>query len=584
MIEYMVIDTETTGLDWNKNKLFSIGWALPGGEPRYLDIREESPARFTDLIPKVKRFIFHNAKFDLHFLRQAGIIIPPEKTECTMVRAGLINENLMSYSLDYLGKKYCKTGKTEDIIPKLHAIFGGRCTKNMQMPNLHKAPASLVGEYCKQDIEVTRKLFLWQENNMQGLDTVYELEKKLFVKLMKMETHGVRVDIEGAHKASEKVGNDIKTAKQNLYKIVGRELSVQPSGDLRNHFEKYAEHLKHTTSGNLQVDAAALKKLAEMGVPEALAILNIRKLEKLKNTFLDGHLIGHAHNGRIHCSFHQVKGARGGTHTGRLSASNPNLQQISKRDKDLAQMVRGLFLPDHGQKWYSIDYSQMEFRVFAHYLKNKKLLDAYAENPDLDFHTEVSEMTGLPRNATESGGANAKQINLGLMFSMGAGRLAAEMGMPYTTEIKYGKECLYPGPEAAAIFEKYHKMVTGIPAFQKDVARAASARGYITTIMGRKIRFPNGDFTYRAAANLIQGSAADAMKVKIIECDDILDGTDAHLLLTVHDELNFSVPEGDTDLLKRINETLCKFGPSDAITFRVPITGAGDIGNNWWGE
>jgi DNA polymerase I-like protein with 3'-5' exonuclease and polymerase domains len=326
--------------------------------------------------------------------------------------------------------------------------------------------------------------------------------------------------------------------------------------------------------------------------PAASLILKLRKAIKTRDTFIRGHILGYHNNGMIHANYNQAKSENDrGTGTGRLSVNSPALQQIPARDIDIAEVVRALFMPDDGQDWGCWDWAQMDFRMMAHYVNNPVINKAYLDDPAVDFHQLASTLTGLPRKPRFAGDANAKQINLGLVFGMGMGTLAWEMGLPFTIE-KYksrGIEKVWkkPGPEAEAVFENYHRNIPGIQAMLTKASALAKDRGYVLTVMGRKIRFPGGRATHKAGGLIFQGSAADALKQKLIEVDREIRGTESRILMNVHDEFDLSVPATKNGnrppILDRISEIITTFdGVSTPIKFRVPIQCDQQTGPNWW--
>jgi DNA polymerase-1 len=248
----------------------------------------------------------------------------------------------------------------------------------------------------------------------------------------------------------------------------------------------------------------------------------------------------------------------------------------------MASIVRRIFIPEPGQKWLKMDWAQADFRMFGHYLNNEDILKRYRDDPDTDFHQVTADITGLPRSPRFAGDVSAKQMNLASVFGQGAGALANEMGLPCTKEIYKGREFFVPGPEAEAIFAKYHENIPGVKQLQKDVANAAKGRGYVRTIMDRHIHFPNGQFIHKAAGLLFQGSASDCMKIKISEVSQHLEGTDSSLLLSVHDELGISIPD-DPKLAKDLAELYCRFdGVLTPVKFRVPMRCEYGMGDNWY--
>ena len=299
--------------------------------------------------------------------------------------------------------------------------------------------------------------------------------------------------------------------------------------------------------------------------------------------FLAKHVLGSQYKGRVYPSINQTKNDDdAGTGTGRLSYTAPALQQISSRDPEMAKIVRAVFIPNEGQKWMKLDWAQVDFRAFAHFLNDPGILKKYEDDPDTDFHQAMADITGLPRSPSYAGEPNAKQMNLASVFGQGAGALANEMGLPCTKEVYKGREFFVPGPEAEKIFAKYHENVPGVKDLQKSVANVAKSRGYIITKRGRHIHFPGGQFTHKAAGLLFQGTAADMMKIKIIEISDMLEGTGASLLLSVHDELGISFDHSEkltSDIIRCYNDFSNNSMP---LNLRVPIRCSSGVGENWY--
>ena len=597
---YIAYDTETTGLYWWQHGIFGVSVSAPDGNDWYWDIRKEPGVlEFLQVeIPRCKLVIAHNAKFDWHMSREKGIIFPADRVDDTMIRAALIDEHLMAYDLDSLGKRYVGTGKDTDIWAELAAIFGGKPTKNGQIGNLPRAPASIVGRYAKQDTRTALMLWEWQNGEIerQGLERVCELERELLPVIVDMEHGGVKVDVEEAERAVFKIDRETSKAQRDLNTLAGFEINPNPSRSIKDLFKPTKDAdgqwvlcdgtiAPATPAGGVSINATVLRSMKH---PAAAMILRLRKLIKTRDTFLKGHILGHHHNGVIHANYNQTKSDNDlGTGTGRLSVNDPALQQIHKRDVDIASIVRALFLPDDPlHDWVCNDWAQMDFRVFAHYVNDRRILDMYASNPDTDFHQLAADLTGLPRSPRFAGDPNAKQINLGLVFGMGQGTLAAEMGLPFTIEkeVRSGRAWTRPGPAAMEVFEKYHGAIPGVQELLKSASSVARSRGYVKTIMGRHIRFPGGKFTHKAGGLIFQGSAADALKIKLIETHKYLKSTDsgARLLLNVHDEFDTSIPIDRPDIREGVSRIVTDFGGDSPIKFRVPVRTDQGRGVNWW--
>jgi DNA polymerase-1 len=600
--DYRVIglDTETTGLYWWKDKIFGVSVSAPDGQDWYWDVRTHPGALdfLRDEIPRCQKIVAHNAKFDWHMTRESGIIFPEDRVDCTMIRAALIDEHLLTYDLDALGKKYIGVGKDGDIWADLAAIFGGKPTKSAQIVNLPRAPASLVARYAKQDSRTALGLWVWQEGEIekQEIRTVCNLERDLMPVIVEMEFGGVKVNVEEAEKAVKVIDRQAKTAQYQLNNLAGFEINPNPSNSIKELFQPKKNDQGQwvlrdgtiappTEGGAPSINADVLRAMKD---PAAAMILKLRKLLKTRDTFLLGHILGHHDNGVIHANYNQTKSDNDlGTGTGRLSVNDPALQQIHKRDVEIAEVVRALFEADDADsEWVCNDWAQMDFRVFAHYVKNPAILKMYQDDPDTDFHLLASKLTGLPRSARYAGDANAKQINLGLVFGMGQGTLAQEMGLPYTMEEgRDGRAWCKPGPEAEAVFEKYHAAIPGVKDLLKGASSVARSRGYVKTILGRRIRFPRGMFVHKAGGLIFQGSAADALKVKLIETHRYLkeQNCGARLVLNVHDEFDSNVPKGMDHIKAGISRIVTKFDGIDTpIKFRVPVRTDQGSGPNWW--
>lgn len=600
-VSYVVIDTETTGLKWWEDRVFGISIALPGEEGGwYWDVRETPGVVkwFQDLIAgdRVGVWVGHNLKFDYHFLREVGVVLPPDRLDCTMIRAALINEHEPTYALDFLARKYCGAKKDEEIYEEMAKLFGGRPTRNAQMPNISRAPVGMVSKYAIQDAVVTRALYEWQQDEIerQGLHKVHQLERDLQPVIIDMETEGVRVDVEQAEKAVRGLTARIDDTQRDLNSQAGFEVNPNPSGSITELFKpKLGEDgewylidgtkADKTDGGKASINADCLRRMKH---PAAKMILDLRKMLKTRDTFLKGHILGHQHDGIIHCNYNQTKNdAEAGTGTGRLSITNPALQQIPSRDVAIKSLVRPIFKADFGAKWLGMDWSQFEFRVANHYGQVPAILDAYRQNPNLDFHQLVSDMTGIPRNAQYAGGPSSKAINLGLAFNMGSGRLAQECGLPYTEEVgPNGNVFLRAGPEAMALFEKYHTANPGMRNTATKASGIAKERGFVHSVMGRHIRFPGGQFVHKASGLIYQATSADCMKIKLIELNRYLKEHECgRLLLTVHDEVGISLDNDCSEHAQELARIYTTFdGVECPIHLRVPITCDWGVGDDWY--
>lgn len=593
----IALDSETTGLKWWTDDIFGFSVSV-GDKDYYWDVRDQPQSLdwLADSIGSVERAYLHHAKFDAHMFREAGVDLPLERCVCTMVRAALIDEHLPTYGLDFVGKKCIGVGKDDSLEEELRRIFGHKLSRDKLMLMLHKAPVPIVAKYAKQDTRTTLLLGLWQEDEIirQGLEQVDGLERELLPMVVRMERHGVKIDVGRAEKSVIDIDKIVKREHEELNGMAGFEINPNPSGSIvklfnptRTNDGKYVlvdgTIAEPTEGGKPSIDADCLRRMKH---PAAGKILRLRKLIKCRDTFLKGHVLGHLHKGRVHCNVNQTRGDNdAGTSTGRLSINNPALQQIPSRDKEVKAIVRPCFLPDDGQKWLGIDWSSFEYRWFAHYLNDQNITNKYLNDPNTDFHQVVSDMTGIPRNAQYVGGPSAKAINLSMVFGAGPGKAAEMVGLPFIVEKgRNGKEYKKPGPEAQKVFDQYHAAVPGIKMLLDRASAVARSRGYIITALGRHIRFPGGMAVHKAGGLVFQGTSADCMKSKMIEVDNICrNHGNSNFLLTVHDEIGVSVPEDDHDLHDSIIKAYTTFdGINSKIKCKIPITCDWGIGNNWY--
>ncbi len=528
---------------------------------------------FTDVLntPAIK--IFHNAMYDVCWIRSMGLKIEGRIVD-TMIAGSLVDENRFRYDLGSLGRDYVGIGKNEAVLKETAAHWGIDAKSEM-----YKLPAMYVGEYAEQDAVLTLKL--WQEMKKEILDedvqSIFDLETELFPCLVDMRFLGVRVDVDAAHKLKQELVSDEKKCLQEVKKVTGIDVQIWAARSIAEVFDK----LKLPYERTLKTEAPSFTKnwLQNQTHPVAKAIAHAREINKSHTTFIDT-ILKHSHKGRIHAEINQIRSDQGGTVTGRFSYNNPNLQQIPARNKELGPRIRSLFIPEEGHTWGCFDYSQQEPRLVTHYASLdglygvSEVLEAYNDEPDTDFHRIVADMANIPRS-------QAKTINLGLFYGMGKNKLQAELGV--------SKE------DAEDLFRTYHDKVPFVKMLMESVMRRAQDKGRVRTHLGRRCRFnlweprhfgvhkalpkeeaerehgPNmikRAFTYKALNKLIQGSAADMTKKAMV--DLYKEGIIPHI--QVHDELDISV-DGNADKIKEIMES--------AVELEVPNKVDYESGPNW---
>lgn len=598
---YLAYDTETTGFDvLGADKVFGFSLSLPGGGDFYFDIRT-NPRAVEWINDEFDRFpgtiVCHNLSFDYKASTNTGIKIPLSKCVDTVVLACLINEHEISYSLDNLSKRYLSVSdqkQGDELYKEMAKIFGGRATKNVQMRNISSAPEHLVAEYAKADTRATLNLYEWQQKEIerQGLQSIVEFEQKLTPVLIANEMAGIRVDVAAAEMSVVALTGEIHTLQKQLDYVAGFHCNPQPSKDIQRLFKPVYRDgrwwandgtpLEMTNSGNPSIGADALRTMKH---PAASIILQLRSLIKTRDTFLVGHVLESANNGRIYPNINQTKGDDGGTGTGRLSYTAPAMQQIPDRRKDIAAIIKPVFLPEEGHVWVDADMASFEVRIFAHLVGTPDIVNAYADNPETDFHQFVADLTGLPRNASYNGEPNAKQLNLSMIFNQGNGTTAETMDMPWSWESFYPKgsseEVVYKkaGDEAMAVINTYHAHMPGVKRLADGCKKTAESRGYIFTRRGRHLRFPRGYKSYKASGLLIQATAADENKQNWLIIDEALRGTGGRMVLNTHDSYSMSLPEDDAERLARKVKEMVERDRG----LRVPlILEVNRPGINWW--
>jgi len=515
--------------------------------------------------------IFHNAMYDVCWIRALGLSINGKIID-TMIASALVDENQMRYDLNNCSKRY--TGKTKNETSLYEAAKSWGVDPKAEM---YKLPAIYVGAYAEKDAELT--LELWQELKKeilhQDIQSIFELETELFPCLVDMRFLGVRVDEEGAHKLKQQLVAQEKECLQLVRKETGVDTQIWAARSIAQVFQKL--DLPYETTEKTNSPSFTKNFLQNHPHPLVKRIAQAREINKAHTTFIDT-ILKHNHKGRIHAEINQLRSDNGGTVTGRFSYSNPNLQQIPARNKELGPRIRALFVPEKGHTWGCFDYSQQEPRLVVHYaaLQNlygvDEVLEAYREG-DADFHTIVADMAEIPRS-------QAKTINLGLFYGMGKNKLQAELGI--------SKD------KSDALFRKYHNKVPFVKQLMDNVMNRAQESGKIRTLLGRLCRFhlwePNQfgihkalphdtallehgpgikrAYTYKALNKLIQGSAADMTKKAMIELHK--EGIIPHI--QVHDELDISV-SGNAEKIKDIMES--------AVDLEVPNKVDYESGPNW---
>jgi DNA polymerase I-like protein with 3'-5' exonuclease and polymerase domains len=523
--------------------------------------------------------IMHNAAYDTGWLKATGFEVNGRIID-TMLAAAIVDENRFSFALNSLGFDMLKETKSEQGLKDAAADFGVHPKKE-----LWKLPAMYVGDYAEQDAALTLKLWHHLQTLLrkEEVESIFGIETEMLPILIDLTFKGVRFDRENA----EKLIKDMKRKEQqylmDIKKEVGNHVDIWAASSIATAFDKLNIKYPRTEAGAPSFTKSFLDGNAH---PIAKMIVEARELNKTHGTFLQPYLDFSAADGRIHPHVNQLRSDDGGTVTGRLSMSQPNLQQVPARHEVIGPLVRSLFLPEEGELWAANDFSSQEPRLLVHYATligldgAEKMAQAYRDNPDTDFHQMVADMAGIERK-------QAKTIGLGLMYGMGKNKLAGQLDLPVD--------------EASELMTTFHNKVPFLRGTVDAVMRRIekpSSNGAIRTLLGRKCRFPLWEpiawgvnkalpyeqaivdygprikraGTYKGLNRLIQGSAADQTKAAMIA----LHKAGFRILLQVHDEVAVSVKNRDEAL--QAAEIM-----RNAVELEVPSKVDVEIGNSWGG-
>jgi DNA polymerase-1 len=598
--EAIGLDFETSGLDYWNPDFRALDVAVATKDRTWAFNFREHPGLsdwLRDLLPG-RRVAAHSAQFEYQVTRRLGIDPREVDWYCTMVTDCLIDEHSLQFNLEAVAKR---NGVDSNKSKNLRAIMDhlGVDTPSAALSRLSEVPSALRATYVGGDAADAIQIYLKQQAQLdeQELRRVHRLEHRLLPVLADMSWVGVKVDLEAAEAAIPVLTRKIDDLQTQLDAVAGRGFNPNSSPQVRAIFQPKAINkfqyqlidgtIVGATKGNKgpSIDQNALR---EMEHPAAKIIVALRKAIKLRDTFIKGHIIASADgNGFVHTSFNQTKtDADAGTITGRLSSTDPALQQITKRDKENAALLRAMFLPDDpSQEWACLDYSQVDFRCGAHLINDPNILDAYRRDPNLDYHQIVSDMTGIPRNAPYAGAPYAKQMNLGMQFGAGPGKVCFMMKMPYEIVERRGRAVYIPGEEGKKVFQLYHAKLPGTQAFAKHAENVAKTTGFVRTAIGRRLRFPRGFGGHKAAGLLYQAYAADLHKIGLVESDAIIreEKLPARLNISVHDEMGLSIERGNQRVAERVRERYTDFNsPNSEVKMNVPIMSTAKLGANWW--
>jgi DNA polymerase-1 len=571
--EWVAFDTETTGLNPLTANVVGISVATAPGRAFYLPIGHEEGGNLDpDAVRRALRPFFEgsgakrvaqNAKYDWHVLHRFGIPVRDIAFD-TMVAAYLIDPD-QPKNVDHLARTRLGIQKITT-----ESLLGPRGGKQRTMASL---PIARVGEYCCEDSDVCLRLVPLLRRELDSLsltDLCDEVETPLIGVLVRMERAGVRVEAEALEVMSREFGDRLRALETRIQDEAGVPFNVNsPRQVAEVLFDRLGLPPGKRTKEGFSTDVEVLEALTPQHPLPGL-LLEYRQYQKLRGTYLDAlPRLVHPETGRIHATFHQTIAA-----TGRLSVSDPNLQNIPVRSEE-GRAIRRAFVAEGGTGMLaSFDYSQVELRLLAHLSGDPVLTEAFRSGEDV-HRTTAARLFGIPPGeVTPAQRAQAKTVNFGIIYGMGPARLARELGLSRAL--------------ATAFIEEHRRTLAGVAGYMDQVLALARELGYAETILHRKrplpaLRADDGGRraeAERAAINTpIQGSAADLIKVAMVRIDRVLAerGLRSRLILQVHDELLFESDEEELPvLLPAVLEAM-----EHAIPLRVPLVVNAGTGRSW---
>lgn len=563
------LDTETSSAEPFSAYIVGLSFAFSPGDAYYLPLSAPDTdcldngivlTRLRDAFLSCSATIVgQNIKFDLHVLRRWGLSLSGPFFD-TMVAAWVLDSESGNFGMDFLAERYLgwKTLHYADVVEK------GKDFSDVSL--------DIAVKYAAEDADVTLRLYQVLENSLkeEGLyDIFYNIEMPVLRLLADMEARGILLDTNSLKRFSEELKSRLYELEKRIYDCAGHEFNINSTKQLQTVlFEERGLTPTKKTKTGYSTDISVLEELARVDELPRL-ILDYRSLFKLKNTYVDVlPTLVNRETGRIHTWYGQT-----GTATGRISSKDPNLQNIPIKTEE-GRRIREAFIPSEGFVFISADYSQIELVILAHLSQDEGLCNAFIKGEDVHratasllFSVPVSDVSSEQRRI-------AKSINFGVMYGMSAFRLARELGIQRK--------------EASSFIEAYFEKYAGIRSFIDKVIKNAEESGYSETIMGRRRRIPyinSKNKTQKMAAEriavntAIQGSGADIIKKAMIDIDSeiVRQGLCARMLLQVHDELVFEVPEKECERAMSVIKSCME----SVVKLSVPLRVNVESGKNW---
>lgn len=567
-------DTETEGLDPLTAGLVGMSFAIREQEAWYVPVpanREEA----TDIVLRLAPALQHpeiekvgqNIKFDILALRKYGVRVKGPLFD-TMLAHYLLNPELR-HGMDYLAETYLKykTVPIEDLIGP----------KGKKQASMRTVPIEQIKEYAAEDADVTLRLkhYFAPLLKQEGLESLFfEMEMPLIYVLAEMEATGVKLDTNALKQSSEVLSQQLSTLEDSIYDLAGQSFNINSTkqvGEILFDKLKLDEKAKKTKTGGYSTSEEVLEKIRGKH-PIVDKLLEYRGIKKLLSTYIDAlPALIHPETGKIHTSFNQAV-----TATGRLSSTNPNLQNIPVRD-ELGREIRKAFIADDDDCiFFSADYSQIELRLMAHLSNDPHMVEAFCSGADIHAAT-AAKIYGIPvEEVTSDMRRKAKTANFGIIYGISVFGLAERLSIPRA--------------ESKELIDGYFQTYPRIKEYMEESIRVAKEKGYVETLFKRKRFLPDINshnaivrgYAERNAINApIQGSAADIIKLAMIRIHQRFEAEHlkSRMILQVHDELNFNVRKEEFDRVKEIVLDCMEH----VLQLRVPLIADCGEGKNWLG-
>ena len=564
-------DTETEGLDPLTAGLVGMSFAIREQEAWYVPVpanREEA----TDIVLRLAPALQHpeiekvgqNIKFDILALRKYGVRVKGPLFD-TMLAHYLLNPELR-HGMDYLAETYLKykTVPIEDLIGP----------KGKKQASMRTVPIEQIKEYAAEDADVTLRLkhYFAPLLKQEGLESLFfEMEMPLIYVLAEMEATGVKLDINALKQSSEVLSRQLSALEESIYDLAGQSFNINSTKQVGEILDKLKldEKAKKTKTGGYSTSEEVLEKIRGKH-PIVDKLLEYRGIKKLLSTYIDTlPALIHPETGKIHTSFNQAV-----TATGRLSSTNPNLQNIPVRD-ELGREIRKAFIADDDDCiFFSADYSQIELRLMAHLSNDPHMVEAFCSGADIHAAT-AAKIYGIPvEEVTSDMRRKAKTANFGIIYGISVFGLAERLSIPRA--------------ESKELIDGYFQTYPRIKEYMEESIRVAKEKGYVETLFKRKRFLPDINshnaivrgYAERNAINApIQGSAADIIKLAMIRIHQRFEAEHlkSRMILQVHDELNFNVRKEEFDRVKEIVLDCMEH----VLQLRVPLIADCGEGKNW---